>query len=50
MPMTTDRMTDQSPIRPATRLPMKPNRPKTSRKIGTAEAGSPVTSVTVGAM
>ena len=50
MPMTTDRMTDQSPNRPPTRLPTNPEAPKTSRKIGTAEAGSPVTSVTVGAM
>ena len=50
MPMTAERMTDQSPIRPATRLPTKPARPKTRRKTGTADAGRPVTSVTVGAM
>src|SRR5215203_6334378 len=50
MPMTTDRMTDQSPIRPATRLPTNPDSPKTRRNSGTADAGRPVTSVTVGAM
>ena len=50
MPMTTERITDQSPIRPATRLPTKPDAPKTRRNTGTADAGSPVTSVTVGAM
>ena len=49
-PMTIERMTDQSPMRPATMLPMNPETPKTSRKSGTADAGRPVTSVTVGAM
>ena len=50
--MPDDDRPDDRPVAhpPATRLPTNPEAPKTSRKIGTADAGSPVTSVTVGAM
>lgn len=49
-PMVIDRSTDHSPSRPASGVPTSPPMPEASRKIGTALASSPVTSVTVGAM
>ncbi len=47
---SSDPRTDRSTRRPAAQLPTTMPTPRVSRKTGTADAGSPLTSVTAGAM